>query len=514
MTSDARIHLTLNAPDITTLHRGGMAGLWMTLKQLETLFPSSNSRPGNLSWLLTSRSISLDWQGEDFVVLDWLLKQSFQINEQGLISLTGLNPSSISLINQIHIHQAIQATFLRLSKFYRAGKQISQTCTINGTQGVIKYKTLQWYANQTFAEKLCDETGQLLTDKIPIVSWLYLGATVRHARLGKHNKLVEKPEYALALLFLPVICKYFILHSDGFKIDEQQLRKYLIVIPEVNNLKLTAQRCWNLASLDYQDLHVTSLGEAALKYYSQDNLGLQDNYQEQCQVWLYEKWDKKSRQRTLFEIQEIEIKTTKIETYQLVYQHFQKNKIFRYKNGFTVKINPILGLIADNLAQERPWWSNFWQMIYERDTLGELAKQLNYNRKGLITMLEHDQELEAYQDLIRAFHEALRIIYRKIYDKTKKGEIPRIEREYERIRGGLSRCYNEQSFADFLSNFLARAGLNSSLYNHWESILPLMVDEVSWEKTRNIALIALASYKPSEKPTDGSQENTPVMSEA
>ena len=132
MTSEPKIHLTLGASDTTNLHRAGMVGLWMTLKQLERLFPSPNNRPGNLSWSLTSRSINLYWQAGDFRVLDWLLKQSFQVNERGLITLTGLNPSSIELINQIHLHQAIKNTFLRLNKFYRSGKQVSEKFTIDG----------------------------------------------------------------------------------------------------------------------------------------------------------------------------------------------------------------------------------------------------------------------------------------------------------------------------------------------------------------------------------------------
>jgi hypothetical protein len=50
MTSKPKIYLTLNASDTTLLHRAGMAGFWMTLKQLERLFPSTHNRPGNLSW--------------------------------------------------------------------------------------------------------------------------------------------------------------------------------------------------------------------------------------------------------------------------------------------------------------------------------------------------------------------------------------------------------------------------------------------------------------------------------
>lgn len=188
-TTQPKIYLTLSASDTTIMHRAGMAGLWMTLQQLELHFPTPATRPGNLSWLLTNCSISLDWQGEDFTVLDWLLRQSFQINEKGLITLTGLDSSSMELINQIHLHQAIGATFLRHNQFYNSGEQTSEDLSVDGITGTLKYKKIEWYAHQSFANKLCDEAGQLLRNYLQIVSWIYPGATVRHAILEKYNKL-------------------------------------------------------------------------------------------------------------------------------------------------------------------------------------------------------------------------------------------------------------------------------------------------------------------------------------
>ena len=108
--SKPKIHLHLNAPDTTNIHRAALLGLWMTLKQLEGLFPNPFQRVGEISWKLTPHSISLDWKGQDEIVLDWLLKQAFQIDNRGLISLTGLNPQSMPLINKIHLHQAHPTT--------------------------------------------------------------------------------------------------------------------------------------------------------------------------------------------------------------------------------------------------------------------------------------------------------------------------------------------------------------------------------------------------------------------
>ena len=493
-----KIFLSIQASDTTIIHRGGMTGLWITLKQLAKKFPTPAERPGDLTWDLTPTSISLNWQGQDWPVLDWLLKQSFQLNQQGLISFAGLNPSSMDFIDQIHRHQAINDTFLRHNKFYKKEKVTSELFNIKNNQIVLEYKALKWYIHQTFAEKLCDQSGYLIEDYVKIVSWLYPGATVRHARLNQITKIEEKVEYALALLFLPLVCQYYILESDYIQNHNKRLTKYLIVLPEINNLEIAALRCWNLQNINYQDYYVTNLGEAALKYYYYTqslNSPKNDHY---CQILQYEKLNKNSQQRALVGIQDFTITYKAIKHYQFVQDYFQENLIFpnRKKSEFTVKVNSIRAIIANNLAHNLPWWTDFWEVIYDKNQLRDLAKQLAFNRKGLFAMIEQDTELANYKNFIHSFHEALRKIYAKIYSRTKKGDVPRIEREYERIRGELSRCYDQQSLEDFLSDFLARAGLNAALYEQWEEILPLIFSEIDWRKTRNLALIALASYKP------------------
>ena len=338
--------------------------------------------------------------------------------------------------------------FLRHNRFYKKRKVNSQFFEINNIKFSLKYKQLNSYVHQTFAEKLCDESGNLINGYIQIVSWLYPGATVRHAKIEKFNKIEEKVEYALALLFLPLVCQYYILQSDLVKTYDARLTRYVIVIPEVHNLEKAALRCWNLKSIKYPDLYVANLGEAALKYYYYTK-GLDSQTDlEFCQVLLYEKLNKKSQQRALFDVQNFKITAQATKDYQNICNWFAKNVIFKKEKSFVVKVNSIRSIIADNLAHDLSWWTDFWENIYEANPMEDIAKQLAFNRKGLFAMIEQDKQLEIYQDFIRAFHEALRKIYAKIYGRTKKGEIPRIEREYERIRSELTRCYDQQSLED------------------------------------------------------------------
>ncbi len=58
LTPQSKIFLSLKAKDTTIIHRGGMTGLWMSLKVLEKKYPNPAQRPGHLTWNLTTTSIT------------------------------------------------------------------------------------------------------------------------------------------------------------------------------------------------------------------------------------------------------------------------------------------------------------------------------------------------------------------------------------------------------------------------------------------------------------------------
>ena len=496
--SKPKLSLDLNASDTTDIHRAGMTGLWMCLKQLEKKYPKASQRPNNFTWDSTATTITLNWLGQDYAVIDWLLKQCFQISDKGLIQFIGLKSSS--LVEQIYNHQAIHDTFLRHNKFYKKETVRTETITLEEGSIKLKYRALNWYVHQTYAETLCDEDGYLVNGYIQIVSWLYPSATVRHSKLQAVTKIEEKTEYAFALLFLPIVCQYFTLISNSTKRDRKQAARYAIAIPDVRDFETAANRLWQVKrDRQYQDCFVNNLAEAALKYYSSSKTEITSP--QNCQVLLYEKLNKKSRQRIILEIKEFSITPQAVKDYPFVSRSFIDNKIFVYDNqSFTVKVNSIRAIIAENLARNSPWWWDLWEKLYQTEPFEseDLDKQLIYNRRGLLAMLEQDTKLQIYQDFIRAFHEALRKIYAKTYDRkrSRAENNQRIDKKYQAIRSELSQCYDQESLEDFLADFLSRAGLNSSLYNRWEKILPLIVDETNWKKTRNLSLLGLASYKP------------------
>jgi CRISPR-associated protein Cas8a1/Csx13 len=206
-----QIEFDLGDPSLTLLHRAGLAGLWMTLNQMrkEKVTP-----PFGLDWQLTHRQVTLNWENSDRKVLEWLLKESFQIHN-GMISLRGLDAKTMRQDSQAIVHQGILGTFLQHNSTHKsAGTQtISLQLEEDKPEIVVTYKALQSYAYQDFASNLCDNNGVFLLKKpISVAGWLNPGAVVRHVAFSSDTSFQEPAEQALILLFAPVACYY--LHTQ------------------------------------------------------------------------------------------------------------------------------------------------------------------------------------------------------------------------------------------------------------------------------------------------------------
>ncbi|MDR9405169.1 MAG: type I-MYXAN CRISPR-associated Cas8a1/Cmx1, partial [Halothece sp. Uz-M2-17] len=234
-----QLALHLEATELTPLHRVGLTGLWMSLKCLEEQYPLSSQRVGNLSWILTPKEIQLFWDGNDFEVLDWLLKQAFQIDEEGLISFLALKSATTETACKIVRHNLIRGTFLQHNKFYRSAGEKEQEVSVNQVKIKLSYQKAKWYSAQDFAKKLCDEQGKLRTEPIKITGGLYPGAAVRHEKYRQSTAFEEKPTLAFALLFAPIACRYYWLSPYVF--DWHFL--FAVIIPEVLNLEESAEAC-------------------------------------------------------------------------------------------------------------------------------------------------------------------------------------------------------------------------------------------------------------------------------
>ena len=517
-----KLEISLSDPAMTMLHRVGVAGLYMTLKALAKRYPTQKSRQGNFKWTLTNTSISLYWKGSDYEVFDWLFSESFQISSDGLISLTGLQ--SISKESQLAIHIGIKNTFLQHNQFFKSAGNATATLTINGLEVPIDYKKAKSYAHQTYAEQLCPieklnwkkvsikfkllllkhhtligllflfdirQGGNLEQKTIGITGWLYPGAAIKHYAYKKETQFNETIERAIALLYAPIACLYFISPKSYLHDTKSQ---YCLIVPEINDLELYARQRQKNKSWNYRHFLASGYSDAGFRLLTQQGAlrTIKQNDLKRCQVITFAQTQWTGFQKIRKNVEIVQITDKVIENYRLCDRYF-KNRVVEWEEGNFIAASIVRELISENLARGFPWWHNFTYAVRSKD----LFKFIGYEKQGLHQMVKNAQWDEQAQKLfIKACHEALFKIYGKLYSRGKEGEYIQIERENERIRSGLIRCLNSEDFRHFMTaNFWSKAGNITILADYWEELMPLTTKPDNWKLARDLALLSLASYK-------------------
>lgn len=488
-----KLEFDLGNPSFTLLHRAGLAGLWMTLKQLEI----EKVKPEqNLNWQLDRRKVKLNWEGNDKTALEWLIRESFQLNN-GIIALRGLDSQTMREDAQVIVHQGILGTFLQHTSTHKSDGTITKPLSLGEDEPdiIVTYKNLKSYTYQEFVDNLCDKNGKFLTKPISVAGWLNPGAAVRHIAFSSDTSFEEPPENAFVLLFASVACYYYILRSNL----RDKRAQYALVIPEITDLEKYAQYRQNkhLRNAIYKDFHASCLGDAGLKFLTLDaTVNINKTFGiSRCQVLTLGTVAWATQQKTRTDIYVVEASEEVCHNYKIC-DNWLKDKALSGKDTGYVVTSFAKELIAENLAKKLPWYSG----ISHKVNSNELFKKLAYERGGLYQVIQKINSDEREKLFVKACHEAIQYTFGKISDFAKKrGEAPNFDRETIRIRTGLSRCKNYDSFREFITDFWSRAGNLPILQKHWEELMEFVMVEKNWKKSRDLALLALASYKGKEK---------------
>ncbi|MBF2096985.1 MAG: type I-MYXAN CRISPR-associated Cas8a1/Cmx1 [Gloeomargaritaceae cyanobacterium C42_A2020_066] len=490
-----RKSLILNLGDshFTILHRAGLAGLWMTLAQLER---EGVAPPEGLTWELTPQQVSLKWAGHDKTALDWLLRESFQLKD-GLICLRGLDSGSMRLDVQVVLHQGMLGTFLQHPSTRKAEGKRDVILKLDEDDKELKvsYLALQSYVHTAFAESLCDKKGEVLTKPLNVAGWLNPGATVKHIAFSADTGFKESAVGAFVLLFAPVACGYYLLRSQL----RGQRAQFALVIPDVQDLECYSRyrNDTSLRNASYKDFQASSLGDAGLQFltYEQASERFAQNYHiPRCQVITLGSVVWASQQKTRTDLFVIEADHKTCQQYRTC-RSFLDDRTVQGKEGNFIAHSFAREIITENLARGLPWYNGFAKRI----TSNDLFKKLTFERGGLHQMIQHiEWDNQAERLFVQACHEAIRYTYGQIAEQAKnRNEVPNFDRETVRIRTGLGRCKTSQLFREFITDFFARAGKVPTLQEHWRELINLITGK-DWSKARDLALLALASYKGKE----------------
>ncbi|NEP02831.1 MAG: CRISPR-associated protein Cas8a1/Csx13, partial [Symploca sp. SIO2E9] len=199
-----------------------------------------------------------------------------------------------------------------------------------------------------------------------------------------------------------------------------------------------------------------------------------------------------SQQKTRTDLYVVEASEEVCENYQLCCNWFS-DRIMVGQDGSFVASSFARELIADNLAKNKPWYAG----ISDKVNSNELFEKLTYERGGLYQMTKKAKYDERDKLFVEVCHEAIKFTYGKLSNNTKSGEDinSKLDRATIRMRTGLSRCKSADSFREFITDFWSRAGRLPTLQKHWIEIMEFITNQQQWKKARDLALLALASYK-------------------
>jgi len=521
--------LDLAAPGMTALLRAGLGGLAAALRSIllakdrDAVWPSP-VRVGRGVAHVEARRIVLDWQGHSPAdVLKALFHSVFGVSRLGIIDLVGTyepwSPPSTPLA--IALQSGLKRTFLQHGKTtVKAGAP--RTAQEEVDDGRFTF-TWQPYKSFVHQEAWKEIEKARTKGSVELAGWAYPGASQRHIQYS-----ATKCEYGAA----EALCGCFALVGClSFEVRPGSMGA--LVIPEPSDIVEYAVVRPRLTPARPADAYVSSVGDAVLQTelaMKMDELarrhggiGAMHGVLLKPLPWATQQ---KSRSRT---VSVESVSESRLDLY------FRLSRALPARlrttgaegdesgeGGYFVATSALRAFAADNLAKGLPWHHGFATATTEgkarrylhyyrdRDGLGALYLE---EKKGLIVMLDQLDDApdldDAEKALVRSVHEALRQRFGRIYDETK--DLPeatrrnRFENERERWRHAFASAKTLDQVRAALANLWSQAGSNRELRASWEKILPLL-RPTSWQLTRDLALVALASYQGAGRASDASDE--------
>lgn len=474
------LRFDLTNPQMTLLHRVGLVGLWMTLKNLDRA-----PTPQGLTWRLGQTGLELFCHSKSD--LDWLFKSAFQI-EDGIIVLSARRLTERHV--QILLHNAILRTFLQhnQSRKLECNPERTEAFVIDFDKPplILTYKRVAEYKYQTFSEFLWDENKQIFCQNVKLNGWIYPGAIQPHAAVSGSN-FIEPLDLALLLPFASIAAYYYVLKDQGGRED------YALVLSDCENLP-EFYKNWEIMArfIPVQEQYVSSIADAALKC-------LLSTAQNHCQVAIFKQnsWSKQQRTRT--QVAELSLpsipckyKTPILEIYKAC-QNIFPNFLYSSKpqkgkdSELIIYPSSLKGAIVDNILNGRVWYAGFYRKLCNAN--GTLNR---FEGRRLRQMFEQGLEQEIEKIFVSVCHEILRQYFGRLYAEAKReGKNVDFGGEVQKLYYTMRRGKSLQDFRKFLIDFW-REGRAEEIEKYWQELWKFINKD--WERARDLTVLAFCSY--------------------
>ena len=505
----------LFTPGMTPLHRAGLGGLVSTLRWIDKSLPEAERPPGQ--WDIDERSVTLAWE-DATLFFERLFSLAFQLQE-GLIYLPGQYgelPPPLEV--RAALHEGLLLSFYDHGPTSRGSETVVEsTYEVDDKPVSYRYLPLSWYKHQNTEGRGKGKDGSALildslTEPIGLTSALFPGAIQRHAAHSA-SQVKQSAKLILPLLFAPV--GTMALKAGGKKVTDRGARRFkpgaALLIPNLNTLSEIEYFLATIIPRTARDCQIANVADAALqaeiRLRSRNLLDRETISGLRC-IWCCPT-DWNSRLQPPSAITEISVDTTDtaLDQFEIAMAILASPSPRQNKKGeyFWPK-SYIRPFIAENLALGRPWYAGFTRLMTAK---GETMKKpkpirnaLKFERGGLHTMAEEIQwDHPGEEVIVRAVHEAMRCRYGRIAAENARNQAAmknRMNREYERQRLAFVGAKTADALRHALADLWSRAGSNSVLRKAWPHVLPLL-SNTKWRLTRDLALIALASYQGKEQ---------------
>ncbi len=466
----SELRLSLLDPNTLLPHRAGLAGLALALSLIDP-----NNAP--LTWNITADTVNLRWEGTDKDAIQWLLSQTYQIQDGYL------NVPALKLDRQARytFTEGVTATLLQHSKQRNRDKNtVSLNFTIEAGQPEIKLEfrpVIDCYYTRDISDAF-DKKGSfknaiaLKGHHLPGLVECFVNGAYQESATG-----------FLSLLFLPLACSYYKL--PGFLAA--------LVIPEVINLvewvtqrQESSGQIFQRLKAPYADFRSSGAGESALRFLLREKViaGAKPMQIRYCEVYQLGKqpWD--GNQAYLKQaVYRVEVKTEILELYDIAEQLFPAKVRLTDKGESWLAISKVLPWLSENLVVGKPWYSGFYEFykpndLYERKGLVDMTTNLTTNEQILFDAVQGAFSVYLRGQIVQAQKQGRKLDYPQVTDKV-------IYR--------LQRPSTQQQFAtavvDFLSQFRSKAARAAGA-----QIYTWLHRESNWRQARDLVLLAIATY--------------------
>lgn len=501
-----RIVLRLNAPGMTSLHKAGLAGLYMTLQAFE----ETDQKISGLTWTRGPTTVELAWDDDNLkLAFQDFLNKSFWVDDDGFVRLKGLEtwgPPDVDKKHQLYV--ALLNSFLQFGPHRPTDTKRTLAYEVNDLPLWIKdFAPIKEFRHQAAMSDFIDDKGRF-RESIEAAGWLYPGAGQRHV-VYSDTKLNETLQLALALLFAPVGVIYYLIKSYA----KGRKARLAMIVPEIKDLATYSEIRQVFASQGVLDLTASSSSDAALRMLvtiagdrTTNKLAEVFGVGAICRVITFGivSWNEKQKSRTYVrsirsgQLRDLDNYRTADAIFKNRWQRIQAR---RDRKGNQIEPERYFvttfcarEFIADNIASEKAWYDGVADHLANKES----REQLQYERKELCDMVKaasfDDKSERLFIDVCQeSWRRRLgKLGQRAISEHTSFSMLA--NKEAEKLRTSLVRCKNADTLRETVVDFWSRAGANRLLQGkNLTSLLPLFSD---WKRARDLALLALISYQP------------------